>query len=544
MTKRIASFILVLILALGLLPFGALADETGGAEIIASGDCSSQLNPDSVSWKLDSNGLLTISGKGYMNYYGLSLSETAPWGTDIKSVVVESGVLDVGARSFYHCDKLKSVTLSESVDGIGNSAFEGCTSLRSIDLPDSLEYICDSLFKGCTALESVVIPEKVIEIREQAFEGCTNLTEVYFPDSLKDIKSGAFEDCHKLKSVTIPDNAWMSGSYIFARCYSLESVKLSTKQGTIGDNTFLDCTNLKSLTIGKKFISADSFAFGMDINGIYYNGTPYANVPYLNDVYYAGSPTEWKNIEHCKENFHLARVHYNDTGSNHKYTDTIYPASCTSTGRIEHVCTCGIKYTEYLCELGHEFVANVCVRCGASASTDGFTDISSDKYYFDAVNWAVGNGITLGTTASTFSPNDVCTRAQIVTFLWRAAGRPVYNDGFMKFDDVPQSAYYYNAVKWAERNNITEGTDSTHFSPNATCTRAQIVTLLMRANRFTDDAPKVDFVDVTVGSYYYKAVCWATKYGVTLGTDATHFSPNAGCTRAQVVTFLYPAKDL
>ncbi len=158
MTKRIASFILVLILALGLLPFGALADETGGAEIIASGDCSSQLNPDSVSWKLDSNGLLTISGKGYMNHYGLSLSETAPWGTDIKSVVVESGVLDVGARSFYHCDKLTSVTLSESVDGIGNSAFEGCTSLRSIDLPDSLEYICDSLFKGCTALESVVIP--------------------------------------------------------------------------------------------------------------------------------------------------------------------------------------------------------------------------------------------------------------------------------------------------------------------------------------------------------------------------------------------------
>ena len=114
----------------------------------------------------------------------------------------------------------------------------------------------------------------------------------------------------------------------------------------------------------------------------------------------------------------------------------------------------------------------------------------------------------------------------------------------MKFDDVPQSAYYYNAVKWAERNNITEGTDSTHFSPNATCTRAQIVTLLMRANRFTDDAPKVDFVDVTVGSYYYKAVCWATKYGVTLGTDATHFSPNSGCTRSQVVTFMYRAKDL
>ena len=114
----------------------------------------------------------------------------------------------------------------------------------------------------------------------------------------------------------------------------------------------------------------------------------------------------------------------------------------------------------------------------------------------------------------------------------------------MKFDDVPQSAYYYNAVKWAERNNITTGTDSTHFSPNDTCTRAQIVTFLMRANRFTGDTLKVDFVDVTVGSYYYKAVCWATKYGVTLGTDATHFSPNAGCTRAQVVTFLYRAKDL
>lgn len=543
MTKRIASFILVLILALGLLPFGALADETGSAEIIASGDCSSQSNPNAVFWKLDSNGLLTISGKGYMNNYGLSLSKTAPWGTDIKSVVVESGVLNVGARSFYHCDKLTSVTLSESVDGIGNSAFEGCTSLRSIDLPDSLDYICDSLFKGCTALESVVIPEKVIDIRESAFAGCTNLTEVYFPDGLKDIKSGAFEYCRKLKSVTIPDSVLFPGSSIFARCYSLESVKLSANQVGIGNYTFVGCTNLKSLTIGKNFSFAGEYAFGLDINGLY-DSVSYGAVPYLNDVYYAGSPAEWTNVEYCKENFQLARIHYYDTGSNHKYTDTVYPASCTSTGRIEHVCTCGIKYTEYLCELGHEFVDNICVRCGASASTDGFTDISSDKYYFDAINWAVGSGITLGTTESTFSPNDVCTRAQIVTFLWRAAGRPVYNDGVLQFVDVPQSAYYYNAVKWAERNNITEGTDSTHFSPNATCTRAQIVTLLMRANRFTDDAPKVDFVDVSDGSYYYKAVCWATKYGVTLGTDATHFSPNAGCTRAQVVTFLYRAKDL
>ena len=543
MTKRIASLILVLILALGLLPFGALADETGSAEIIASGDCSSQSNPDSVSWKLDSNGLLTISGKGYMNNYGLSLSKTAPWGTDIKSVVVESGVLNVGARSFYHCDKLTSVTLSESVDGIGNSAFEGCTSLRSIDLPDSLDYICDSLFKGCTALESVVIPEKVIDIRESAFAGCTNLTEVYFPDGLKDIKSGAFENCRKLKSVTIPDSVLFPGSSIFARCYSLESVKLSANQVGIGNYTFVGCTNLKSLTIGKNFSFAGEYAFGLDINGLY-DSVSYGAIPYLNDVYYAGSPAEWTNVEYCKENFQLARIHFYDTGSNHKYTDTVYPASCTSTGRIEHVCTCGIKYTEYLCELGHEFVDNICVRCGASASTDGFTDISSDKYYFDAINWAVGSGITLGTTESTFSPNDVCTRAQIVTFLWRAAGRPVYNDGVLQFVDVPQSAYYYNAVKWAERNNITEGTDSTHFSPNATCTRAQIVTFLMRAKRFTGDAPDVDFVDVTVGSYYYKAVCWATKYGVTLGTDATHFSPNAGCTRAQVVTFLYRAKDL
>lgn len=543
MTKRIASFILVLILALGLLPFGALADETGSAEIVASGDCSSQSNPNAVFWKLDSNGLLTISGKGYMNNYGLSLSKTAPWGTDIKSVVVESGVLNVGARSFYHCDKLTSVTLSESVDGIGNSAFEGCTSLRSIDLPDSLDYICDSLFKGCTALESVVIPEKVIDIRESAFAGCTNLTEVYFPDGLKDIKSGAFEYCRKLKSVTIPDSVLFPGSSIFARCYSLESVKLSANQVGIGNYTFVGCTNLKSLTIGKNFSFAGEYAFGLDINGLY-DSVSYGAVPYLNDVYYAGSPAEWTNVEYCKENFQLARIHYYDTGSNHKYTDTVYPASCTSTGRIEHVCTCGIKYTEYLCELGHEFVDNICVRCGASASTDGFTDISSDKYYFDAINWAVGSGITLGTTESTFSPNDVCTRAQIVTFLWRAAGRPVYNDGVLQFVDVPQSAYYYNAVKWAERNNITEGTDSTHFSPNATCTRAQIVTLLMRANRFTDDAPKVDFVDVTDGSYYCKAVCWATKYGVTLGTDATHFSPNSGCTRSQVVTFMYRAKDL
>ena len=175
------------------------------------------------------------------------------------------------------------------------------------------------------------------------------------------------------------------------------------------------------------------------------------------------------------------------------------------------------------------------------AVVNPFTDVSSSAYYYDAVLWAVENGVTSGTTTTTFSPNLACTRAQAVTFLWRAAGSPAPKSVNNPFTDVSSSAYYYDAVLWAVENGITAGTTATTFSPDQTCTRAQIVTFLWRAAG-TDVTGSNPFSDVPTGAYYYDAVLWAVENEVTAGTSATTFSPSANCTRAQIVTFLYRAK--
>ena len=168
-----------------------------------------------------------------------------------------------------------------------------------------------------------------------------------------------------------------------------------------------------------------------------------------------------------------------------------------------------------------------------------FTDVSGDAYYADAVIWAVGKGITSGTTATTFTPNNPCTRAQAVTFLWRAAGSPAPKSGVNPFADVKADAYYYDAVLWAVEQGITKGTTDTAFSPNSTCTRAQIVTFLWRSQKSPTADGVNPFTDVAAGAYYNSAVLWAVENGITSGTTAATFSPNATCTRAQIVTFLY-----
>lgn len=170
-----------------------------------------------------------------------------------------------------------------------------------------------------------------------------------------------------------------------------------------------------------------------------------------------------------------------------------------------------------------------------------FVDVSAGAYYYDAVQWAVENGITGGTSAATFSPNSACTRAQAVTFLWRAAGSPKAVSSVNPFADIQPGVYYYDAVLWAVEQGITAGTSAATFSPEQACTRAQIVTFLYRADG-TQVSGSNPFTDVADSAYYHDAVLWAGKQGVTSGISATAFSPEQVCTRAQIVTFLYRAR--
>ena len=172
-----------------------------------------------------------------------------------------------------------------------------------------------------------------------------------------------------------------------------------------------------------------------------------------------------------------------------------------------------------------------------------FIDVPAGSYYEDAVIWAVDKGITTGTSATTFNPNGICTRAQAVTFLWRAAGSPAAKSAVMPFTDVKAGSYYYDAVLWAVEKGITKGTSDTMFSPDATCTRAQIVTFLWRSQKSPAAGMSNPFADVAADTYYIDAVLWAVKHNITVGTTFSIFSPDEECTRAQIVTFLYRAHN-
>ena len=184
------------------------------------------------------------------------------------------------------------------------------------------------------------------------------------------------------------------------------------------------------------------------------------------------------------------------------------------------------------------------VKALVEKPTFRFDDVQDPaQYYYEPVYWAVEQGITTGTSTTKFSPNAGCTRAQVVTFLWRAAGKPAPTETTNPFKDVAKGQYYYDAVLWAVEKEITNGTSKDTFDPEKTCTRAQIVTFLWRyAGKPAPTKTSNPFTDVTAGQYYTDAVLWAVEKEITKGTSANKFSPNDTCTRAQIVTFLYRAK--
>ena len=283
---------------------------------------------------------------------------------------------------------------------------------------------------------------------------------------------------NNVKKIVIGSGITSIGRAAFQGCAYVKSVDIANGVTKICRGAFTQCWALESVIIPTSVNTIEMAAFGTTISG-----------STMDDVYYCGSAAQWGRISIGEHNDSLlkASFHYNyDPNMN-------------------------------------------------------FTDVAAGSYCYDAVQWAVANGITNGTDATHFSPNAGCTRGQVVTFLWRAAGEPVVS-GNVGFVDVAAGSYCYNAVQWAVAKGITKGTDTTHFSPNATCTRGQVVTFMYRAAGEPAVGGSVGFVDVAAGSYCCNAVQWAVANGITKGTDTTHFSPNATCTRGQVVTFLYRAQ--
>ena len=218
--------------------------------------------------------------------------------------------------------------------------------------------------------------------------------------------------------------------------------------------------------------------------------------------------------------------------------------TCTESGLTEgkkcSVCGEILVEQEVIPALGHEWKGTGCTRCDA-VRVNPFVDVPEDSYYINPVLWAVEKGVTSGTSETTFSPDDSCTRAQVVTFLWAARGRPEPTATVNPFVDVTQEDYFYKAVLWAYENKITAGVDENHFGSDTPCTREQVVTFLWSAMGKPESAAEIPFTDVSAEDYFCGAVAWAVEKGVTSGVSETQFGVKHVCTRAQIVTFLYKA---
>ena len=505
-----------------------------------------------------SNYLAEVVIPGSVEYLGSAAFSS---GNNLRRVVIEDGVREING-SFSNCMHLESVTLPESLERIAGGTFSSCPELRDLALPHNLKYlgavcvvpaqlrsedvsteggvtyaltyaiqadpeltelklrknttvIMDGLcynvgavdrplqkadlrsqvtyigketFAKCRSLETVIFPEGLLEIGEQAFAECTALRDAPLNEGLQKVGKEAFS-ASGISELRIPASLTEMEQGAFQYCSNLTSLTIPGTLRVVPVRAFFQNLNLKSLVLeeGVEDIQTEAFSFA-------------------NSLERASLPLSLR---------HLGMYSFYPAG---KLKDVTYPGTLHQWAGV------------------NDERSGIYIQWPSDQNT--FTDVPIDQYYFKPVDWALDRGITTGTSPTTFSPDQPCTRAQIVTFLWRLNGSPKHI-GYETFDDVGPDDYFYDAVKWAVAHDITNGTSNTTFSPNATVTRAQSVTFIWRmVGRKIAEVPN-PFSDVSADTYYSAAVLWCVDQNITNGTSPTTFSPENPCTRAQIVTFLY-----
>lgn len=522
----------------------------------------------------------------------------------LESLVIPDSVTAIGKSAFENCAALKRITLPKSITKLETLTFSGCAALAEIALPDSVKTLGEKVFSGCAALKSVKIPAEVTVIPTEAFYGCSSLESITIPKNVSHINERAFDGCTALKKVDYlgSDTDWGQVTKETGN-NALDNAEKSFTR-TDHEHKYTDtvipptCTE-RGCTVhlcacGDKREDSYTPPLGHSYKGGIcvrcgildpnkdtqhkHDFIPIVTKPtcltegfttytcscgecYTKDYVSAvGHKTQLQNAKAagCLTGGYTGDEVCTVCGKVFKQGSVIFalghdpqPArvkapTCTESGYTgDLICMrCGdmTQAGKTVAATGHKFFGGVCSVCGTKGAeaVPEFDDVKPGAFYFDAVQWAVENGITNGTGKNTFSPNDVCSRYQIVMFLWRAAGQPEAKAA-VSFADVKPGDIFYEAVQWAVERGITKGTSSTSFSPFAPCTRGQIVTFLYRSAGSPKVSGACNFSDVSSGSFCHDAVIWASSEGITNGTSAGRFSPNEGCTRAQVVTFLYRA---
>ena len=424
-----------------------------------------------------------------------------PAGKTESSYQIPTGVTSIGEFAFDGCSALTSVTIPDSVTSIGVGAFYDCSALTSATIPDSvtsighwafsgtayyndsnnwdgqLLYIGSWLIKAKKETESAEIKQGTTGIAGEAFYDCRSLTSVTIPDSVTSIGDWAFEGCSALTSVTIPDSVTSIGEGAFSDCSALTGVTIPDSVTSIGAGAFYGCSALTSVTIPASVTSIGELAFGYRWDNTFYE-----------DVKIEGF--------------------------------AIY-------GYL------GTAAESYATENGFSFVP-----------LGGFSDVAQSDYFFNPVMWATNYHppITSGVAPGLFGPHNPCTREQIVTFLWAVYGKPELNVTGRTFSDVPADAWYYKPVMWAVENKVTSGFSDGSFGVGQPCTRAQAMTFLWAAQgKPAPSSMESPFSDVSSSDWFCKAILWAAENGITKGVGNGLFGVNDTCTRAQIITFLYKA---
>lgn len=509
------------------------------------------------------SGLKVIGDRAFYACYGLS-----------GDVVIPDGVTEIGSEAFYECRKLNgTLVLSKNLRHIGDSAFCICINLHGeLHFPDSLTTIGEHAFQSCKRLTgSLIFPEGLTSIGENAFSECERLDgRLSLPSTLTELGSGAFSNCVKLKGdLVIPDGLkcireatfyrchGLNGKlvigrsveriedYAFIGCYNLHgSLTIPDSVEIIGYEAFYDCSGLTALRIGKgvKLIDISAFeqCYGLTGRIVLPDGlrtlgaTAFARCTAVDDILVIPESVSAVGDEivsgsAIRDVYFLGDMPYSLNPS--------MDGPVTGEGVTVHYNANAQGWDDMNSHWQEEKTEPF-----YSISAARFTDVNLRKFYTAPIAWAVDNGITTGKSVQKFAPEEACTRGQMVTFLWRAAGCPEPESASCPFDDVDLSAYYARAVLWAGENGIVNGMGEGKYAPDKTVTRGQMATILCRylSGEATGDNP---FGDIKPGAYYYDAVRWAYESGITTGVTSERFCPNDPCTRGQIVTFLFRAFD-